>query len=358
MKIPGVLKNYKLIGIIVLLIILGVVFRGQIKSQISPQPEYKTTKSKIRDLTEAVSASGKVRADEEATLKFQTSGYLNWVGVKKGDKVKKWQTIATLDKEKLEQTLKQELIDYMNERWDFEQDQDDYHTGNKPPTEVAVNDEIKRILEKVQFDLDRDIIDVEIANLAIKYANLWTPIDGIVTEVEAPHAGVNITAATAEFVISNPDMLVFTAKIDEADIGLVKEGQKAIIFLDSYPDKELESEVIQVEFTSTTTTSGGTAFEVKFQLPENIDEKYKIGMNGDVDVIISERKNILTVPFEAVREKDDQEYIWVLKNEKPVKKEVKSGFSGDDYTQILEGIEEGEQVITSNFTTIERNSKD
>ena len=350
MKIPKIFKHYKIIGIIVVILILGFVFRSQIKSKVAPEPSFKTAKVKKTDLNQTISASGKIKSDEEATLKFQTSGYLSWVGVKKGDKVKKWQAIAALDKEKLEQTLKQDLIDYMNERWDFDQEQDDYHTGGEPPAKVALNDEMKRILEKSQFDLNRTVIDVEIKNLALKYANLWTPIDGIVTEVETPNAGVNITAATAEFVVSNPDKMYFAGKVDEADVGQINPDMKAEILLDAYPNETFESSISQIGFTSTTTSSGGTAYEVKFLLPENINERFRIGMNGDADIIVSEKQEVLVVPFEAIQDIDGKEYVWILPEDNvPVKKEVKTGLGNDYDTEILEGINEGDKVVTSDF---------
>ena len=350
MQVPKIFRHYKVIGIIVVILVLGFVFRNPIKSKISPETSFKTTKVKKTGLNQTISASGKIATDEEVTLKFQTSGYLSWVGVKKGDKVKKWQSIASLDKEELQKNLKKELIDYMNERWDFEQDQDDYHTGGQPPEKVALNDEIKRILQKVQFDLDHSILDVEIKNLALKYANLWTPIDGIVTEVDTPNAGVNVTPATAEFVISNPDKMVFSAKVDEADVGQISLGMKAKILLDAYPDETFESTVSQIDFTSTTTSSGGTAYEIKFLLPENLNQRFRIGMNGDADIIISEKQEVLAVPFEAIQDSDGKQYVWILpENNIPLKKEVKTGLGNDYDTEILQGINEGDKVITSDF---------
>jgi RND family efflux transporter MFP subunit len=354
MVFPRIFRNYKLIGAIILIIILVVIFRGQIQSRISPGPAYKTSKAEKRNLTKIISASGKVKCDEEAILKFQTSGYLSWVGVKVGDKVKKWQAVASLDKEQLEKELKQELIDYMNERWDYDQTQDDYHTGNQPPEKVAINNDIRRILEKAQFDLNRVVLDVEIKNLALKYATLWTPIDGIVTAIDAPNAGVNITPATASFTISNPDKMIFSAKVDEADIGSVKIGQKAKIFLDAYPDEQIDSEVKQINFTATTTSSGGTAYEVKFSLPENTDQKYKNGMNGDAEIIIKEVPETLAVPYESVREKNNTNYVWVLQDNLPVKKVVETGFATDDFIQIIQGLNPEDIVITSGFTEIEK----
>jgi len=115
-------------------------------------------------------------------------------------------------------TLKQKLLDYMNERWDFEQTTlDDYQ-------DAALTETIRRTKEKSQFDLNRVVLDVEIADIALKYATIFAPIPGIVTKAGSPFPGVNVTPVSAEYIISNPDALVFSAKVDEVDIGKIRQG--------------------------------------------------------------------------------------------------------------------------------------
>jgi len=357
MNLLGFLGYKKLIGAIVIMVILAIVFRSQIQSKIAPKPTFKTTKVERKDLTQIISASGKVKADQEAVLKFQTSGYLSWVGVKKGDRVKRWQAIASLDKKELEKDLKKELLDYMNQRWDFEKDRHTYHVTTDNLDQYTLEYDIRNLLDKAQFDLDRDIVDVELKNIALKYATLWTPIDGIVTAIDVPNAGVHITPATATFTISNLNKMIFAAKVDEADIGKIKTAQKAKIMLDAYPEETLEAQVAEVDFTSTTTSSGGTAYEVKFWLPGNQDEKFKIGMNGDVEIIIAEKLQVLAVPFEAIREKNGKQHVWVLSNNKPEQREVEVGAGNDVQNEILQGLEEGEAVIVSDFKTLDKLAK-
>lgn len=347
-----VLRHKRIFGVLAIIVVAGILFRSQIKAKVAPTPIYKTATVEKKTLEKIVSASGKVKADEEVTLKFQTSGYLNWVGVKKGDYVKKWQAIAKLDAEELKKNLEKYLRDYSIERNDFEETRRvDYPFLN--PGDALTNT-VKRILEKNQWDLDKTVLDVEIKNLALKYATLWSPIDGVVTSIDAPFAGVNITPTTAQFTISNPNKLIFAAKVDEVDIRSVKIGQNAKIVLDAYPDEIISAQVDRVDFTATTTSSGGTAFEVKFLLPENLAEKFKIGMNGDAEIILGQEADALAIPLEAVREKDSQNYVWLLESGKPVEKIVKTGFSNDSDTQILEGVSEGQTVIISDFKTLEK----
>lgn len=349
LRIYNFFKNKRKLFLFLIILSIAAFFGYRTFKARSKKEVYKTALVKKQDIVQTVSASGKVKAEDEATVKFQTSGKLTWVGVKKGDRVKQWQTIASLDVRELERDLKKELLDYMNERWDYEQTTlDDYR-------DMAVTETIRRAKEQAQFDLDITILDVEIADIALEYATIYSPINGIVTTAEAPHPGVNVTPLTAEFIISNPDTLIFSANVDEVDIGKIKKGQKATIILDAYPEEEFIADVEHIEFTSSTTTGGGTAFAVKFKLPINtLDEKFKLGMNGEVDIVIEKKQDVLTIPFEAVKGDEEGSFVYILKDNKPEKIYIKPGFSNDIETQILDGLLEGDSIIVSGVNNFRR----
>jgi len=271
-----------LIILAIILIFLGLRFFGPLKPEKPAPPEVSVVQPEIN----TVSASGKVEAKDVANLTFQTSGQLAWVGIKEGETVKKWQTIASLDKRELEKDLKKKLLAYMNERWDFEQSQDDYNVEGRQLEKVILSDAEKRILEKAQFDLDSAVLDVEIKDLTNKLATLVSPIEGILAHIDTPIAGVNITPATANFTIIDPASVYFKTSVDEADISKVQVGQEAKVTLDSYPDEVFGGKVQRIDFVASPTAGGGTAFGVVISLPENTNFKFKVGMNGDAEISV------------------------------------------------------------------------
>lgn len=343
-----VLKRKKIFLILIVVLVGLFIWQQQVKAKKAKET-VKTTSVIKKDLIQSISATGKVKADEEVTLKFQTSGNLAWVGVKKGDHVNKWQALAGLDQKELEKKLKQELIDFMNQRTDVEQTDANYQDKSY---DAATLETIRRTKDKVGRDLDRTVLDVEIQDIALKYSTLITPIDGIITKIDAPYAGVNITPTTAEFVVSNPDKLIFSANVDEGDIGKIQIGKLAKIVLDAYPDESFNATVEQVEFTPTLTSGGGTAYAVKFLLPPNSNEKFKLGMNGDVEIILEQKNQVLTIPSEAVQGGNDNKYVWVQDNNHILKKEVTIGFANDSESEILSGLNENNQVVTSGFKNL------
>lgn len=348
-KIFDLFKTHKIAVILSGLILLVAI--ATLPSRVTsflkgPEARYKITQVKKQDLVQTISASGKVKAQEEVTLKFQTSGKLAWVGVKVGDEVKTWQAIASLDKRELKKNIEKELNDYMKERWDFEQDRETYGVTTDDLSKYTLTNAVRRILEKAQFDLNNAVIDVEIADLTEKLATIVTPISGIVTEIESPIAGVNITPATARFTIAKPGVMVFEANVDESDVGGVRIGQRVIITLDAYPEEEFEGVINRISFASITTRGGGTAFPVEIILPENENLRFKVGMNGDTEIITTQESDALTVPIEAVREKKGKKFVQIIEGKTVKEIEVETGIESETKIQIISGLSEGQIVIT------------
>lgn len=325
-------KISTILGIV--LVILLIITGRRVYERLNP-PEYKTATVARKQLRQTLELSGEIRAQEEVALHFQASGKLAWIGVKDGDRVKAWAAVASQDKRSLEKQLKQDLIAFEKEYRDYQQAVED---------NPLVNHEFKRILDKAQFDLDSEVIDVEIRNLAIELATLVSPIEGIVTKIDTPVAGVNVTAADTIQVV-NPETLYFEAEVDEADIGLVRQGVKAVIVLDAYPDLEISSEVSSVDFSSSISEGGGTVFLIRHQLTviEGVD--YRLGLNGDVTLIIKEENDVLSLSLDAVDEDNRGSFVVVEENGNFVSKSITTGIESDDEVEVRSGLEEGDRVF-------------
>ncbi|OGG32145.1 hypothetical protein A3I80_02065 [Candidatus Gottesmanbacteria bacterium RIFCSPLOWO2_02_FULL_40_10] len=302
-------------------------------------------KVKSGSLKEELTISGEIDAEEKITLRFQTSGRLNWIGVKEGDYVRKYQAIASLDKRDVEKNLKKKLLAYMNERWDFEQTHDDYSVRGRQLYQVpGLTDEERRILDKAQFDLESTVLDVEIQNLAVEYANLWTPIAGIVTRIGSPYAGTNITPAQAEFEIINPDSVFFSALADETEVIKIMEGTTGELVLDAYPDNLFNGKVKKVSFIPKTGESG-TVYTVKFQFNDNnTDYRFRMGMVGDVTFETGSRKNVLVLPNKYIKTENGEKHVFVKRGDKIEKNKITTGLETDSDSEIKSGVKKGDLV--------------
>lgn len=344
------LKKIIIISLILIISSFGIYkANANTKTEIPKFNEKKETivSPKRETIKEEITLTGSVDASTKANLQFQTSGQLAWVGVKVGDKVRKYQAIASLNKEVLKKQLQADFNTYRSALATFDDTQDDYKTEKD---NLTLTDDMKRILVRSQNTLDNSVINYELQDLAIKYATLISPINGIVVDVEQPNSGVNITPASATFSIIDPTSIYFKAQIDQEDVTRVKVGDKTTITLDSFPDKNFESEVTYISFTPVSGQTS-TVYEIRFKLVGNDSQNlsYRLGMDGDAVISLRQVDNILTLPPDAIRQDKNETYVLIKSSDSQIltKKTVKVGIETDDAVEILEGLSENDQVVVS-----------
>lgn len=344
----GIIVRYWKVIVVVAAVTAGVIFWSSRAQAQKTAAAITTAKVTRQNFSKTLSSSGKTKADTSVELKFQASGKLTWVGVKEGDTVSAHQTLATLDNREVQKNLEKALRSYSSERNDFEQTWRVTYDGKKPSD--AFNDTVRRILEKNQWDLESSVLDVELKQLAVEFATLSTPIAGIVTRIDTPVAGVNITPATAVFAVADPKSLVFEATVDETDVGSLVTGQKAVITLDAFPEATYSGTITYISYISQQSSGGATVFPVKvsFDQPENL----RIGLNGDISIVTERRDDVLTIPTEAVREEKGESFVYKKIGNTYEKTAISTGAKNEDDIIVISGVAEGDYVVTRGFTNI------
>lgn len=338
---------WKHILVVALLVSGGVVFFTK-RTEQKTSAAISTAKVTRRNFAHTLTSSGKTKADKAVDLKFQVSGKLAWVGVKEGDAVSAYQSLAKLDTREVQKDLEKTLRDYSSQRNEFEQTSRVTYDGKT--SYDAFTDTVKRLLEKNQWDLEKTVLDVELKQLSIELSTLTTPMAGIVTHIDTPVAGVNITPASAVFSVVDPASVVFDALVDETDIGGLTMGQNATIALDAFPEATYSGKISYISFVAEQSSGGSTVFPVKiaFDTPQNL----RIGLNGDMTITTQEQNNVLSIPAEAIREEKGTTYVYKKTSGAYTKTTVQTGARNEDDVVITRGLSEGDVVVTRGFTNI------
>lgn len=181
-----------------------------------------------------------------------------------------------------------------------------------------------------------------LANLEI--GTIVSDIEGVVTAIngtEGSYGEMNRPLIT----IQNLENLKLTVALTQNDAKDIELNQKSII---KSGTTDINGEV---SFINPIAISGGNPVDGEAYLNidiSNLDSKEGliIGFNNEVDILVGEEKEILTVKAEALKiEKGNKKYLFVVKDNIVEKREVKVGLQGDSDIQILEGVDEGEEVI-------------
>lgn len=342
--------------VLIVLVVGGWLLYSQTAGKKSDTSEL-SYKVKRQSLQESLTFSGTIDAQEKATLRFQTSGRLAWVGVKEGDTVKKYQMVASLDQRQLKKQLEKDLLDYEKERLDYDNDSLDINEKALPGDKYLRQDTIDAY-KKAQFDLNSSVLDVELSDIALRYSTLVSPIDGIVVTVGTKQAGVNVTPTQAEFVIVNPSTLYFSGSIDQTDVVKLYEGMNGTISYDSYPDEAVSATVQSIGFTPKTDETG-TVYDVKINTSDSSSSsaqlKYRLGMTGDVEFVTKDIQDVLGVPTTFIHtdpasakasagKGKSKHFVNKKVGDKKEKTYIELGEEIDTATVILNGLVEGDIV--------------
>lgn len=189
------------------------------------------------------------------------------------------------------------------------------------------------------------------AQTNLGYTRIEAPSNGVVVtkNVEEgtviPSSRTSIGSTNALIQIGDTTRLWVVCSVDETDIGSIQVGQKAIVKVDAYLSMLVDGKVIRIDpqakLEQNVTTIPVT---VEITLP---DDRFKPGMNATCEFTVDEAKDVLTVPNEAVHEKNGSFFVQKLVDGKPSADiEINPGLAGPDSTEIREGLAENDEVIT------------
>ena len=202
----------------------------------------------------------------------------------------------------------------------------------------------------------RDVTTVSEARIAIAEAALER------TRLTAPFPGViaEINGELGEFVTPSPvgipmpptvdlidaTCLYISAPIDEVDAPLVKEGLPAIISLDAFPDRKFSGYVRRVAPYVLDLEKQARTVEIEAEINDTNNDDLLPGYSADVEVLLANREDVLRIPTSVITE-SNKIFIFQKETGQLTLREVETGLSNWEFTEITAGLREGEQVVSS-----------
>lgn len=330
------IKKHKRITAVILMLFGIIFFIFRPKPPTPPE----TTTVTYTNLIQSVAVSGSIDAKTKVDLTFPAAGKLVYIGAQKGARVKKYQTIAALDQRTVEANIKNAVDAYENQKISFDIIND--NNGDRLLNDLSLSTSAYRQLKSALLTLDQTKIAVTIQQIAAEQAVLTSPIDGILAKADVTVPGVVVTPTTT-YTVADPSTFVFKMDVDEADIGKIATGEAVKINLDPYPDKVLTYPVTFIDFISHTTTNGANAFTVEAELPADMVNQYRIGINGNAEIITAEKDHVLTVPLAALV---NDTYVYVKKGTTYEKRKISLGLQNDVNGEVISGLSKGDVVVT------------
>ena len=147
------------------------------------------------------------------------------------------------------------------------------------------------------------------------------------------------------FTLASNDSMILSVSVDELDINSVSKDQEAEVTLDALEDSSFTGTVTKVGSSSQSSGNGVAKYTVEITIPK--DAQMKEGMNASAVITVEEKKDVVTVPVNALQEKGDKTFVYTKKDDEgnlSGEQEVSTGLSDGDKVEITDGLSEGDTV--------------
>lgn len=314
--------------------------------------KYKTETMALGELSTTINVSGVVQAENLATMPFLSAGRVSYVGFKVGDHVKAGDVIASLDTTEAQANVVKAQAALKSSQSTLNKVLDDIHlaqygnggfsnvgSANETETQKAGREEAQAAEISAEQDLQK-------AEKELQWESIIAPFEGVISDISSIAVGENVSATTNSSVtVVGDGKLKFVANVDETQYGRLKMGQTGTISLDAFPDETFSGAITKIGVSAITLSTGGSVIPVDLTLSD--DSRLKNGLNGDVDFNITGKTNVLTLPLSAVKKDSSGKYVYLLRNNKPVRQNVTTGDSLGTKVEITSGLKVGDTVILS-----------
>ncbi len=380
------------------LVVAGVLY-WQKSATRDPGPSYETQPVRRGNLSATVSATGTLSGMDMVEVGAEISGTIRKIHFDFNDKVKQGDLLCEIDPEQLSASRNQAVAKLSAARASSasaeatakETALEAERAQNMARAGLISDQQLQAALaaaERAQAAVKSTAADIALSQASLKSSQtsldktkIRSPIDGVVLSRNV-EVGQTVAASMTTpilFVLAKDlKRMELTVAVDEADIGRVREGQKATFTVDAYPDRKF-SAVLRSLRNLPTTTNNVVTYEAVLDVG-NEDLALRPGMTATATIVTQERKQVLLAPNPALRfqplqpaassspkgfrlfrgpgrppgarKTDDQPgggppgaSVWVLRGGQPERVPVKTGLSDGQFTELVQGPKEGTELV-------------
>ena len=378
-----------IIIIIALVLVAGgiLLYRGLTKSTTKVLETAKVMKGSLRGV---IVETGIIKPQVGAVVKIgaRATGTIMKMNVKIGDKVTNGQLIALIDDREIQKAIDQQKASLISAENMLRQVEQTYPERIR---EAGANYEYARITFERETELlkheytTKDAVDrarsqfeaaeanwkklrseygtqTEIAKANIEdidaqlrqqetrltYTRIYSPIDGLVSDVTAQEGETIVAGLQVANLVTvlDPTRLEMWIYVDETDIGKVRIGQPVEYYVDTFPEK-LFNGTIEKIYPQPVVKENIVYYLAIVRVSKGDSTFLKPEMTTHIKIIFSEEQNILIAPNASIKfEKGKQVVYKVTGPDKVQRVDVRTGIRGEDNTEIISGVSEGDVLAT------------
>lgn len=403
-------KKFVIFGIIFLVVVIVIAVVASSKKE--KMTEVQTEKIKKHNITQVVTATGKIQAETKVIISSEISGEIVSLPFKEGEEVKKGDLVVKIKQDAYapqiqeqnaqvnvaESNMKINEVAVQKTKLEYDRIQE---LQGKGLASTADLDNARLSYEQALAQLNNNKANINLSKTGlakIKYdiskTTLYAPMSGTVTqlnnEVGEKVLGTSYNQGTGIMTISDLSSMECQIDVSETDVTLINIGDTARVQVDAFPNRTFTGYVYEIANTATSKGTGTQEEVVNFLVKVRIvdkDNELRPGMSCTVDVEVEKKNNVIAVPIQSITVREDmnmnnnqmdeenanlqrktdgkkdkknkpQEIVFVVENGVAKKKNVKTGISDDTYIEVTEGLDENLEVVKGSYKAITKDLED
>jgi HlyD family secretion protein len=396
------MKRRLLWGGIALLVLIGVALVIAARGRDGKGVEVQSARVSRQQIVQKVNATGKIQPRTQIKISADVSAKIKQLGVVEGQWVEKGTFLVGLDRERYLAAVESAEANVRSAQANAT-----LVSQNKDRTAKEFERSKELLAKQLESQSDFDakqtawqveearyksaIEQVEQARAALKQARddlskttIYAPMSGTVSELNKEVGEIALGSqfqADVILVIADLSEMEAQVNVDENDIVSIHPGQTAEIQTDALLAQPLKGTVSEISSSANTAASGTTEQKTEFEIKIGITSPPKTlrpGMTTSADIVTNTNPQALSVPLQCValrtvdqlvrkgekrkdaaaRFKPDRdgfvEVVFVIENGKAVARQVKTGIQSDESIEILDGLKEGEEVVSGSYRAISK----
>jgi len=393
----------KLLWIGLPVLVAGIVIGGMAMRRGGVEAlEVQTAKVDRQKIVQKVSATGKIQPNVQVKVSADVSAKITKLAVAEGQWVEKGTFLVELDRERYLAAVESaeanvraaqsnaKLVRENMERTEKEfqrskelMDQDLESAATFEDKESAYRVEVARH-ESALFQVERAEAALKQTRDDLSKTTIYAPMSGTISDLRKEQGEIAIGSQFQEdviLIIADLSEMETQVNVDENDIISIAIGQHADIEVDALLDQVLTGVVAEIASSANIAGAGSsdqkTEFEIKISIVDP-PETLRPGMTAGAELFTKTNENALSVPIQSVavrtvdqlvmagedRAEAEKRYtadrdgfveiVFCIEDGRAIAKQVKTGIQSDELIEILEGLEEGEEVVTGSYRAISK----
>lgn len=285
------------------------------------------------DMAAFYTGTANLEADQQAVVVSQITGVVLEINAEEGDYVEAGQVLARVETdryqlavEKANATLQRLDTDYQRKKELFEKKL------------VSAED-----FERVSAEFQAQKAAYEIARLDLEYTSIRAPISGFVS-ARTVRAGNLVKLHDPVYSVTSYDPLLAVLHVPERQLSVLRNGLEVSVALDAWPGEMFTGEIIRI---SPVVDPGTGTFRVTAQVMDR-GQMLKPGLFGRVEILYDLHEDVPVIPRSAVITEDQRSHVFVVNGEGSAsRRNVQLGYERAGMIEVLDGVSNGETVVTA-----------